>query len=73
MRVDAQNVEGKEGEENRECDWGAALREICKEWEENGEQQHKIGVGDCRWRKSERKVRKNNEEKGHCNHGQPHP
>ena len=39
MRVDAQNVEGKEGEENRECDWGAALREIWKEIE---------GVGDCR-------------------------
>ena len=31
----------------RECDGRTALREIWKEWEENGEQQQKIeGVGD---------------------------
>ena len=41
-RVDAQSVEGKQAEENRERDWGVALREIWKEWEENGEQQQKI-------------------------------
>ena len=46
-RSDAQKVEGKGGEEDRECDGRTALREICKEWEENGEQQQKIeGVGD---------------------------
>ena len=38
----------KGGEEDRECDGRTALREIWKEWEENGEQQQKIeGVGSC--------------------------
>ena len=37
----------KEGKENRECNGRTALREIWKEWEENGEQQQKIEVGDC--------------------------
>ena len=45
-RSDAQEVEGKGGEENRECDGKTALREIWKEWEEKGGQQQKIGVGD---------------------------
>ena len=45
QRSDAQKVEGKGGEEHRECD--GRTRKIWKEWEENGEQQHKIeGVGD---------------------------
>ena len=38
---------GKGGEEDRECGRRTALKEIRKEWEENGEQQQKIGVGDC--------------------------
>ena len=38
----------KGGEEDQECDGRTALREIGKEWEQNGEQQQKIeGVGDC--------------------------
>ena len=46
-RGDAQNVEGKGGVEEGECDGRTALREIWKEWEENGEQHQKIdGVGD---------------------------
>ena len=37
----------KGDEEERECDRRTALREIWKEWEENGEQQLKIKmVGD---------------------------
>ena len=32
----------KGGEEDLECDGRSALREIWKEWEENGEQQQKI-------------------------------
>ena len=32
---------------NRECNGRPALREISKEWWENGEQQQKIEVGDC--------------------------
>ena len=37
----------KGGEEDQECDGRTALREIYKEWEEDGEQQQKIeGVGD---------------------------
>ena len=41
-RSDAQKVEGKGGKEDRECDGRTALREIWKEWEENGEQQQQI-------------------------------
>ena len=38
---------GKGGEEDQECDGRTGLREIWKEWEENGEQQQKTeGVGD---------------------------
>ena len=37
----------KGGEEGQECDERTALREIWKEWEENGEQQQNIEVGDC--------------------------
>ena len=45
-RSDAQKVEGKEGEEDRECDGRTALRDGWKEWEENGAQHQKIeGVG----------------------------
>ena len=37
------------GEEDRDYDGRTALREIWKEWEENGEQQQNIErVGDCR-------------------------
>ena len=39
QKSDAQKVEGKVGEEGEECDGRTALREIWKEWEENGEQQ----------------------------------
>ena len=47
-RLDAQKEEGKGGEEDQECDGRTVLREIWKEWEENGDQQRKIeGVGDC--------------------------
>ena len=39
---------GEGGEEDRECDERTPLREIWREWEENGEQEQKIeGVGDC--------------------------
>ena len=41
MRSDAQKVEGKGRDEDRECDGRTALREAWKEWEENGEQQQK--------------------------------
>ena len=40
-RSDAQKVEGKGCEEDRKRDGRTALREIWKEWEENGEQQLK--------------------------------
>ena len=44
-RSDAQKLEGKGSD--RECDGRTALREVWKEWEENGELQQKIqGVGD---------------------------
>ena len=44
-RADAQNVEGRGGEEDR--GGRTALSEIWEEWEENGEQQQTIeGVGD---------------------------
>ena len=47
-RTNTQKVEGKGGEEDRDCDGKTALREIWKEWEENGEQQQNIeGVGEC--------------------------
>ena len=37
----------EKGEEDREYDGRTALREIWKEWDENGEQQKKTeGVGD---------------------------
>ena len=46
-RVDAQKVEGKGHEEDHERKGTTALREIWKEWEENGEQQQQIdGCGD---------------------------
>ena len=46
-RAEAQKVEGKEGEEHRECIRRTALREIRKEWEESGEQQQQLnGIGD---------------------------
>ena len=45
-RSDALKMEGKGGEEDRECDGRTALREIWKEWEENEKQQQNIGVGD---------------------------
>ena len=35
---------GKGGEEDRGCDGRTGLREIWKEWEENGERQQKVGV-----------------------------
>ena len=38
---------GNVGEVDRECDGRTYLKEIWKEWEENGEQHQKIeGVGD---------------------------
>ena len=37
---------GKGDEEDRECDGMTGLRETRRQWEENGEQQEKIGVGD---------------------------
>ena len=46
MRADAQKVEGKGGEDDRDCDGRSALREIWKEWEDNGEQLQKIGIGE---------------------------
>ena len=43
----ARKYREKGGEEDRECDGRTALREIRKEWEENGEQQQQTeGVGD---------------------------
>ena len=42
---------GNGGEEDRECDGRTALREICKEWEENRKQQQNING-----KRSERKV-----------------
>ena len=46
-RSDAQKVGERGGEEEREGDGRTGLREIQKEWEENGEQQQKIErVGD---------------------------
>ena len=46
-RVDAQKMEGIGGKEDRECDGRTVLREIWKEWEENGEQQQQFElVGD---------------------------
>ena len=33
-RADAQKVEGKGGEEDRDCNGRIVLREIWKEWEE---------------------------------------
>ena len=38
----------KEGKKDQECDGRTVLREIWKDWEENGEQQQKIeGDGNC--------------------------
>ena len=46
-RTDAQKEEGKRGEEDRECDGRTLLRDIWKEWKENGEQQQRTeGVRD---------------------------
>ena len=54
----AQKVEGKGVDEDRECDGTTALREIWKEWEENGEQQQKYKQLETVYReRSERKVR----------------
>ena len=36
----------KGGVEDQECDGRTVLREIWKEWEEYGEQQHQMGDGD---------------------------
>ena len=36
-----ETLRGKGGEKYRVCDEWTALREICKEWDENGEQQQK--------------------------------
>ena len=48
QRSDAEKVEEKGGEEDREYDGRTVLREIWKEWKENGEQQQKIDkIGDC--------------------------
>ena len=67
---------GKGGEEDREYDGRSALREVWKEWEENGEQQQKTdGVETVGGERSERKVRKGRK-KGRqhdSSHGQPHP
>ena len=41
-RADAQKVEGKGRRGRPRMRWGTAVREILKEWEENGEQQQKI-------------------------------
>ena len=39
---------GKGGEEDRECGRSTALKEVWKEWEEQGQPQQKIeGIGDC--------------------------
>ena len=47
-RTDVQKVEVKRRRGRPRMRWGTALREICKEWEENGEQQQQIeGVGGC--------------------------
>ena len=44
-------MEGRRGEEENKCDGRTGLREIGKEWEEEGEQQQKMeGVGDWRQR-----------------------
>ena len=32
--------------EDRECNWRTELGEVCKEWEENGEQKIEE-IGDC--------------------------
>ena len=46
-RSDVQKAEGGGGGEDGECDGRTALREVWKEWEENGEERQKIeGVGD---------------------------
>ena len=46
-RSDAQKVAEKGGNEDRECDGRTALRDVWKEWEENGAQHQKIErVGD---------------------------
>ena len=37
QRSHAQKVEGKGGEEQRNCDGRTALVKICKEWENKGE------------------------------------
>ena len=50
---EAQKVDGKGGEEDRECDGRTALREMCHEWEENIEQHKELETGDRE--RSERK------------------
>ena len=44
--------------EDRKCDGRTALREMRKEWEENGEQQQETGVVTADRERSERKARK---------------
>ena len=67
---------GKGGEEDREYDGRSALREVWKEWEENGEQQQKTdGVETVGGERSERKVRRGKKKRRQhdSSHGQPHP
>ena len=58
-RTNAQKVEGKGGEEDRDCDGRAALRDIYKEWDDNEEQQQERPELENVYREcSERKVRR---------------
>jgi len=58
-RTNAQKVEGKGGEEDRDCDGRAALREIYKDWADNEEQQQERQELENVYREcSERKVRR---------------
>ena len=43
----AEVIGPERGGEKQERKTETALREIWKGWEENGEQQHKIGDGEC--------------------------
>ena len=49
---------GKGGEEDRDSDGKTALREIWKDWEENGEQQQGYELESIGRERSERKVRR---------------
>ena len=64
----------KGGDEDRECDGRTALREIGKEWEENGEQQQKIGELETgAIERSERKVKRGKKRRRKNDGNQPHP